>query len=242
MTDKAKNKGRGPSARAMRGTPAGRTLAVRVKTAKSRDLASTLWLERQLNDPYVAEARRLGYRSRAAFKLIQLDDKYHLLRPGMRIVDLGAAPGGWTQVAVERIGTLKAGAGKVVGIDILEWPPLPGATALVGDFLAGDTPERLRTALGGPADIVLSDMAAPATGHPATDHLRIVHLCEVALDFALGILAPGGSFVAKVFKGGSERALLDLLKQRFSNVRHAKPAASRAESAETYVVAMGFKG
>ena len=223
-------------------TPSGRGLHQRVKTAAKRSVSSTRWLERQLNDPYVAEAKRLGYRSRAAFKLLQLDDRFHFLKQGARLVDLGAAPGGWTQVAVERIGTLRQGRGKVVGIDILEWAPVPGAVNLVGDFLAEDAPDRLREALGGPADIVLSDMAAPATGHPPTDHLRIIHLCEVALDFALSVLAPGGTFVAKVFKGGTERELLDLLKKSFASVRHAKPAASRAESAETYVVAMGFKG
>ena len=203
-------------------------------------MSSTRWLQRQLNDPYVAEAKRLGYRSRAAFKLLQLDDRFHFLRPGARLIDLGAAPGGWTQVAVNRIGTL-TGGGKVVGIDILDWPPVAGAVTLVGDFLAEDAPARLRDALGGPADVVLSDMAAPATGHPPTDHLRIIHLCDVALDFALSVLAPGGCFIAKVFKGGSERQLLDLLKQRFSAVRHAKPAASRPESSETYVVATGFR-
>jgi 23S rRNA (uridine2552-2'-O)-methyltransferase len=222
-------------------TPTGRGLHQRVKTAAKRTLSSTRWLERQLNDPYVAEAKRQGYRSRAAFKLLQLDDRFHFLKPGVRLVDLGAAPGGWTQVAVDRIGCIRGGRGKVVGIDILEWAPVPGSTNLVGDFLADDTPDRLRTALGGPADVVLSDMAAPTTGHPATDHLRIIQLCEVALDFALTVLAPGGSFVAKVFKGGTERALLDLLKRRFALVRHAKPAASRAESAETYVVASGFR-
>jgi 23S rRNA (uridine2552-2'-O)-methyltransferase len=219
-----------------------RGLHVRVKTAAKRSVSSTRWLQRQLNDPYVAEAKRLGYRSRAAFKLLQLDDRFHFLKPGARVVDLGAAPGGWTQVAVERIGILKQGKGKVVGLDILDWAPVPGSTNLVGDFLAEDAPARLREALGGPADLVLSDMAAPTTGHPATDHLRIIHMCEVALDFALTVLAPGGTFVAKVFKGGTERELLDLLKKSFESVRHAKPAASRAESAETYVVAMGFRG
>ena len=223
-------------------TPGGRGLHTRVKTAAKRTVSSTRWLQRQLNDPYVAEAKRLGYRSRAAFKLLQLDDRFKFLKPGVRLVDLGAAPGGWTQVAVERIGILKHGQGKVVGLDILDWAPVPGSTNLVGDFLADDAPARLREALGGPADIVLSDMAAPTTGHPATDHLRIIHMCEVALDFALTVLAPDGAFIAKVFKGGTERELLDLLKRSFTSVRHAKPAASRAESAETYVVAMGFRG
>ena len=219
-----------------------RGLHTRVKTAAKRTVSSTRWLQRQLNDPYVAEARRLGYRSRAAFKLLQLDDKFHVLKPGTRLVDLGAAPGGWTQVAVERIGVLKNGRGKVVGIDILDWAPVAGSTNLVGDFLADDAPDRLREALGGQADVVLSDMAAPTTGHPPTDHMRIIHMCEVALDFALTVLAPGGTFIAKVFKGGTERELLDLLRRSFDTVKHAKPAASRQESAETYVVAMGFKG
>jgi 23S rRNA (uridine2552-2'-O)-methyltransferase len=219
-----------------------RGLHTRVKTAAKRTVSSTRWLQRQLNDPYVAEAKRLGYRSRAAFKLLQLDDKFQILKPGTRLVDLGAAPGGWTQVAVERIGILKHGRGKVVGIDILDWSPVAGATNLVGDFLADDAPDRLRDALGGPADVVLSDMAAPTTGHPPTDHMRIIHMCEVALDFAITVLAPGGTFIAKVFKGGTERELLDLLKRSFETVKHAKPAASRAESAETYVVATGFRG
>ncbi len=216
-------------------------LTERVRTARQRTASSTRWLQRQLNDPYVAEARRQGYRSRAAFKLMQLDDRFHILRPGSRVVDLGAAPGGWTQVAVQRVKALDPRGGRVVGIDILPWEAVPGAQALTHDFLDEAAPQLLKDALGGPADVVLSDMAAPTTGHPATDHLRIVHLCEVALDFALQVLAPGGSFVAKVFKGGTERQLLDLLKKRFASVRHAKPPASRAESAETYVVAMGFR-
>jgi 23S rRNA (uridine2552-2'-O)-methyltransferase len=219
-----------------------RGLHTRVKTAKGRKLSSTLWLQRQLNDPYVAEAKRQGFRSRAAFKLQQLDDKFHFLKPGQRVVDLGAAPGGWTQVAVDRVRALHKGGGAVVGIDILEWDPVPGAACLVGDFLADDAPDRLKQALGGPADVVLSDMAAPTTGHPATDHLRIVAMVEVAIDFALEVLAPGGVFVAKVFQGGTEKTLLDQLKRSFATVRHAKPAASRQQSAETYVVAMGFKG
>ncbi len=214
----------------------------RVRTARQRTASSTRWLQRQLNDPYVAEAKRRGFRSRAAFKLMQLDDRFHILRPGSRVVDLGAAPGGWTQVAVDRVKALDPRGGKVVGIDILEWEPVPGAVALTRDFLDETAPQMLKDALGGPADVVLSDMAAPTTGHPATDHLRIIHLCEVALDFALQVLAPGGAFVAKVFKGGTERELLDLLKKRFATVRHAKPPASRAESAETYVVAIGFRG
>ncbi len=213
-----------------------------VKTAKKRKPSSTRWLQRQLNDPYVHEARKQGFRSRAAFKLKELDDRFHLLRPGLKVVDLGAAPGGWTQVAVERVRPGGPQGGAVVGIDILEWDPVPGAVTLVGDFLADDSPERLKQALGGPADLVLSDMAAPTTGHASTDHLRIVAMVEVALDFAMDVLAPGGGFVAKVFQGGTEKTLLDTLKRAFATVRHAKPPASRAESAETYVVATGFRG
>ncbi|MBY0429961.1 MAG: RlmE family RNA methyltransferase [Rhodospirillales bacterium] len=219
-----------------------RMLQQRVKTARGRTLSSTLWLERQLNDPYVIEAKRQGLRSRAAFKLTQLDDRFHLLKPGKRVVDLGAAPGGWTQVAVERVKALHPKGGKVVGIDILEWDPVPGATTLTKDFLEDDAPDLLKQALDGPADVVLSDMAAPATGHPPTDHLRIIAMVEVALDFALDVLAPGGTFVAKVFQGGTERNLLEALKRHFATVRHAKPPASRSDSAEAYVVAMGFKG
>ena len=231
MTKGSKGKGSGS-----------RMLFEKVKTAKKRKPSSTRWLQRQLNDPYVHEARKQGYRSRAAFKLRELDDRFHLLKAGLRGVDLGAAPGGWTQVAVERVKPGTGSGGAVVGIDILDWDPVPGATALVGDFLAGDSPERLKQALGGPADLVLSDMAAPATGHASTDHLRIVAMVEVALDFAMDVLAPGGAFVAKVFQGGTERTLLETLKRAFASVRHAKPPASRAESAETYVVATGFRG
>jgi 23S rRNA (uridine2552-2'-O)-methyltransferase len=219
-----------------------RQLTVRVRTAAKRKLSSTLWLQRQLNDPYVHEAKRLGYRSRAAFKLIQLDDRFQILKPGQRVVDLGAAPGGWTQVAVTRVRAGTKGGGAVVGMDILEWDPVPGAITLQGDFLADDAPDRLKDALGGPADVVLSDMAAPTTGHPSTDHIRIVALVEVAIHFALEVLAPGGTFVAKVFQGGTERTLLDMLKKSFATVRHAKPAASRQGSSETYVVATGFRG
>ncbi len=221
--------------------PQGRQLGVRVKTASKRSLSSTLWLERQLNDPYVAEARRRGYRSRAAFKLLQLDEKFRLLGPGKRVVDLGAAPGGWTQVAVERVQP-ETTAGHIVAMDILEMDPIPGAVVLLGDFLAEDAPDRLLEALDGPADVVLSDMAAPTTGHPRTDHLRIMALAETAYDFASRVLSPGGAFVAKVFQGGAERELLDRLKRDFAQVRHAKPPASRADSSETYVVATGFRG
>jgi 23S rRNA (uridine2552-2'-O)-methyltransferase len=223
------------------GGSGGRQLTVRVRKARRRKPSSTEWLTRQLNDPYVAEAHRLGYRSRAAFKLIQLDDRFHLLKPGMRVVDLGCAPGGWTQIAAYRVGAAK-GRGALVGIDLLPAEPVPGATLFAGDFRDPAAAERVREALGGPADLVLSDMAAPATGHAATDHLRIVALAEEALGFAETVLRPGGAFVAKVFQGGAEGALLAALKHGFATVRHAKPAASRAESAETYVVATGFRG
>jgi 23S rRNA (uridine2552-2'-O)-methyltransferase len=216
----------------------GRPLAVRVKSARRRKPSSTEWLNRQLNDPYVAEAHRLGYRSRAAFKLLQLDERFRLLKPGMRVVDLGCAPGGWTQIAARRVEP----QGRVVGIDLSPTEPIQGAILLTGDFRDPDMAGHSRDALGGPADLVLSDMAAPATGHAATDHLRIVALAEDAFGFAETILKPGGSFVAKVFQGGAEGELLAALKRTFAEVRHAKPAASRAESAETYVVAKGFRG
>jgi 23S rRNA (uridine2552-2'-O)-methyltransferase len=219
----------------------GRAPKVRVKTAGRRSHSSTLWLERQLNDPYVGEAKRRGYRSRAAFKLEQLDDRFRLLKPGARVVDLGAAPGGWTQVAVERV-KAGAGRGRVVGIDLLPTEPVPGATLLTADFLAEEAPALLKEALQGPADLVLSDMAEPTTGHAQTDHLRVMALAEAAYAFAREVLAPGGSFVAKMFQGGSERQLLDALKRDFTAVRHAKPPASRSESAEIYVVAQGFRG
>jgi 23S rRNA (uridine2552-2'-O)-methyltransferase len=213
----------------------GRQLTVRVRRTRRRKPSSTDWLTRQLNDPYVAEARRQGYRSRAAFKLQQLDTRFHLLARGARVVDLGCAPGGWSQVAAE------AGA-TVVGVDLSETDSLPGATLLQGDFRDAETVAQIRAALGGTADLVLSDMAAPATGHAATDHLRIVGLAEDAFALAETLLRPGGAFVAKVFQGGAEGDLLAALKKSFAEVRHAKPAASRAESAETYVVAKGFRG
>jgi len=216
-------------------------LHVRVKSAKGRKLSSTRWLQRQLNDPYVAEARAKGYRSRAAFKLVELDDKEKLLKPGGRVVDLGAAPGGWTQVAVERVGTLK-GRGCVVGIDINPMEPVPGAETIELDFLADEAPDRLIALLGGEADAVISDMAAPATGHRQTDHLKIMGLCEAAADFALQVLAPGGHFCAKVLRGGTEQELLAELKRSFREVRHVKPKSSRADSAEIYVVAKHFRG
>lgn len=211
---------------------------VRLRLGKGRKVSSRRWLERQLNDPYVAEARRQGYRSRAAFKLLELDEKYRLLKKGARVVDLGAAPGGWTMVALEKVGR----TGKVVGIDITPIDPISGAVILEGDMHDADTPERLIRALGGPADVVLSDMAASASGHTATDHLRIIGLAEAALDFAEDVLAPGGAFVAKVLQGGTEHGLLSRLKRAFRQVAHAKPPASRKESAEMYVVAIGYRG
>lgn len=215
----------------------GRNLTCRVKTAKGRRSSSTRWLQRQLNDPYVAEARLRGYPSRAAFKLSELDDRFHFLARDARVVDLGAAPGGWTAVALERVGP----AGRVVALDILEMPAPPaGAVVLCHDFLDQEAPRLLKEALGGSANVVLSDMAAPTTGHPATDHLRIMALLEVALEFAYEVLQPGGAFVAKVFKGGTEDRILHEMKRRFATVRHAKPPASRPESPETYVVATGF--
>jgi 23S rRNA (uridine2552-2'-O)-methyltransferase len=218
-----------------------RSLRVRVKTAKKRTPASQRWLERQLNDPYVARAKREGWRSRAAFKLIEIDDKHRVLKPGQRVVDLGSAPGGWSQVAANRVGSA-AGRGKVVGIDLLEVAPLPGVETITMDFLDAKAPVRLTDMLGGGADVVLSDMAANATGHKKTDHLKIMGLAEAALDFAREVLAPGGAFLAKVLQGGTEHTLLADLKRDFATVRHLKPAASRADSAELYVLATGFRG
>jgi len=217
-----------------------RSKSVRVQTARRRTISSTRWLERQLNDPYVAEARRRGLRSRAAFKLLEIDDKLHLLRPGQVLVDLGAAPGGWTQVAVERVGSL-AGRGKVIALDLQPIDPIAGAIILEGDFLDPDVEAAVRRAAGGGVDGVLSDMSPSAVGHAATDHLRIVALVEVAADFAEQVLAPGGFFVAKVFQGGAETDLLARLKRSFAKVRHVKPPSSRKESAETYLVATGFR-
>lgn len=215
-----------------------RMMATRVKNKAGRSVSSTRWLNRQLNDPFVAAAQKAGYRSRAAFKLLQLDERFKLLRAGMRVLDLGAAPGGWSQVAGQKLGA----KGQVVALDILDMEPLPGVTFLQADFMADDSPAKLIVALRGKADIVLSDMAAPTTGHAGTDHLRIMALADAAYDFAAQVLAPGGAFVCKLFQGGAEKALLDLLKQDFTTVRHAKPPASRQESAETYVVAQGFRG
>lgn len=213
-------------------------LAVRVKTSKYRDKSSNRWLERQLNDPYVAESKRLGYRSRAAFKLIQLDEKYKFLGKGKTIVDLGCAPGGWTQVAVLR----NRGTGQVVGIDILETQPIEGATMLCQDFTQEGAADRLKALLNGKADIVMSDMAANTTGHQQTDHLRTIGLVEAAYEFAKEVLAPNGIFIAKVFQGGAEGDLLKDAKINFAKVSHFKPDASRQQSPETYLVAQGFRG
>jgi 23S rRNA (uridine2552-2'-O)-methyltransferase len=219
----------------------GRGKTTRVKTARGRTVSQTRWLQRQLNDPFVEAAKREGYRSRAAYKLSGLDDQVKFLKPGQRVIDLGAAPGGWTQVAVERVKP-KKGGGQVVGIDLTPVDPIAGATVLEGDFMADDAPERLKALMDGPVDVVLSDMAAPATGHPQTDHLRIMALAEAAQDFAEQVLAPGGTFVAKVLRGGTERTLLERLKRGFEKVRHIKPPASRSDSAEIFVVATGFRG
>jgi 23S rRNA (uridine2552-2'-O)-methyltransferase len=223
-----------------------RGLKVRLKTARGRSHSSQLWLERQLNDPYVQQARREGWRSRAAFKLIEIDDGHRLLKPGLRVVDLGAAPGGWSQVAARRVNADLAIAGqprgRVVAVDLLPMAAIPGVEALELDFLAEGAEAELRRRLGGPADLVLSDMAPPAIGHRQTDHLRIVALCEAAAAFATEVLAPGGSFVAKVWAGGAEAGLLAGLKRDFRKVRHVKPPSSRADSAEKFVVATGFRG
>lgn len=208
-----------------------------LKTAQGRSNASQRWLSRQINDPYVKRAQAEGFRSRAAFKLIELDEKFHLLRPGLRVVDLGAAPGGWTQVALRKLGD----HGRVVALDLLPMDPVPGARILEGDFQDDAVLADVLAALDGGADLVLSDMAPNTTGHGATDHLRIMLLAELALDFALRVLEPGGAFATKVFQGGSEKAMLDRLRQHFSQVRHAKPPASRKESSELYVVATGFR-
>ncbi len=221
-----------------RGSDRGRgELRVKLKTAKGRKASSQRWLERQLNDPYVRDAKIKGYRSRAAFKLIELDKKFHFLRKGARVLDLGAAPGGWSQIAVARVGD----TGKVVAMDILDMEPLAGAEVFKADMLAEETPALLVAALGGPADLVLSDMAAPTTGHRPTDHLRTMSLLEAALDMADAVLKPGGTFVGKVFQGGATGELLARIKRSFADVKHVKPPASRAESVELYLVATGFR-
>ena len=222
--------------------PSGRTgLKVKVKTARRRSAASTRWLERQLHDPYVAAARRAGYRSRAAFKLLEIDDKHKLLKAGQRVVDLGSTPGGWSQIAAERAQSIN-GRGTVVAIDILDMDPLPGVDFRVMDFMADEAPDALKEMLGGPADLVVSDMAANTVGHRQTDHLRTMALVEAAAHFAVDVLKPGGAFLAKTFQGGTEREVLDHLKRHFTVVKHVKPPASRAESVEMYVLATGFKG
>ncbi|MBP5855746.1 RlmE family RNA methyltransferase [Marivibrio halodurans] len=218
--------------------------AVRVKTARGRKSSSTRWLQRQLNDPYVLEAKRLGYRGRAAFKLKEIDEKYDVLPRAGTVVDLGCAPGGWVQIARERLGKEPDGRerGRVVGIDLLACDPVPGAVLIEGDFTDDDAPAWLRAELDGPVDVVLSDMAANTTGHAPTDHLRTQALAELAYAFAEEVLKPGGNFVSKVFAGGTEKGLLDQLKRDFEKVAHFKPPASRKESPEMYVVAIGFRG
>ena len=229
---KKNSSGRGSGAREMN---------VRLKTARKRTHSSQLWLERQLNDPYVARAKREGYRSRAIYKLLEIDEKAKILKPGQRIIDLGAAPGGWSQLAADRTGSVD-GKGRVVAIDLLHIDPIPGVDFVQMDFMDDAAPDLLKTMLGGPADLVLSDMAANTVGHRQTDHLRIVALVEAAAHFAVEILSPGGAFLGKVFQGGTEGEILTLLKQNFAVVKHVKPAASRAGSSEVYVLATGFKG
>ena len=232
-----------PPGNSGRGT---RALHVKVKTARGRKLSSTRWLERQLNDPYVARARAEGYRGRAAFKILELDDRFHFLKPGARVVDLGCAPGGWCQVAVERVNALGERPGKavgrVLGVDLKEVEPIAGAELHVLDFMADDADRQVKDWLGGRADVVMSDMAAASSGHKQTDHLRIVALCEAAAELAFDVLEPGGTFVAKVLAGGAEGGLQTLLKQRFDSVANVKPPASRSDSSEKFVVATGFRG
>jgi 23S rRNA (uridine2552-2'-O)-methyltransferase len=235
MTDTKNTSGRGQ-----------RELRVRVKTAKGRKLSSTLWLERQLNDPYVIRAKKEGYRGRAAYKILELDDKYGFLKPGARVVDLGCAPGGWCQVAVARVNALgenaKKPVGTVLGIDLQEVEAIAGADLHVLDFLADEADALVKGWLGGKADVVMSDMAAAASGHKGTDHLRIIALVEAALAFAFDVLDEGGTFVAKVLAGGAENEMQTLLKRNFRKVANVKPPASRADSSEKFVVAMGFRG
>lgn len=225
----------GKSSERTSGRSGGRDAGKRVKTAKGRTVSSQRWLERQLNDPYVREAQRVGYRSRAAFKLKEIDEKLNLIRRGMTVVDLGAAPGGWCQIAMEK------GAAHVIALDLLPMEPVPGVTFLQMDFMDDDAPEALVAAIGGGADVVLTDMAPNTTGHRGTDHLRIMALAEAAYEFAAQVLKPGGAFIAKVFQGGTENELLQRLKKDFSTVRHVKPPASRKDSAEQFVVATGFR-
>ena len=213
-------------------------MMARLKPDKRRKLSSRTWLERQIKDPYVARAKREGFRSRAAFKLAEIDDKYRLLKPGTRVVDLGAAPGGWSEIAARRVGA----NGRVVALDILEMKPIAGVEFLKLDFLDETAPPQLKAMLGGSADLVLSDMAANTTGHRQTDHLRIMGLAEAASQFAREVLAPGGAFLCKVLQGGAETVLLAALKREFSDVKHVKPPASRTDSAELYLLARGFRG
>lgn len=223
-----------------------RDLTVKVKTARGRKLSSKLWLERQLNDPYVKRAQVEGYRGRAAFKILELDEKYRFLVPGARVVDLGCAPGGWCQVSVPRINALGEKSGKkvgtILGVDLQDVEPIPGAEIHVLDFMEDDADEKVKTWLGGKADVVMSDMAASSSGHKQTDHLRIMALCETAAYFAFDVLEEGGTFVAKVLAGGAEGDLQKLLKQKFKNVAHMKPPSSRADSSEKFVIATGFRG
>ncbi len=223
-----------------------RALKVRVKTAKGRKLSSTRWLQRQLNDPYVQRAKKDGYRGRAAYKILEIDDRFRFLVPGARVVDLGCAPGGWCQVAAHRINALGAKSGKargtVLGVDLQEVEPIAGVDFMQLDFLDEDADEAVKARLGGQADVVLSDMAAAASGHRQTDHIKIIALAETAAHFAFDVLTPGGVFVAKVLQGGTEGTLLALLKRRFTKVQHIKPPASRKDSAEMFVVATGFRG
>jgi 23S rRNA (uridine2552-2'-O)-methyltransferase len=223
-----------------------RDLRVRVKSAKGRKISSTRWLERQLNDPYVARAKAEGYRGRAAYKIIELDDRFGFLKPGARVVDLGAAPGGWTQVAVARVNALGGKRGKprgrVIAIDLQEIAAIPGAELHVLDFLGDEAEDAVRALLGGQADVVMSDMAPSASGHQQTDHLRIMALCEAAAEFAVSVLAPGGVFIAKVLAGGAEASLVARLNRLFDRVAHVKPPASRSDSSEKYLVATGFRG
>ncbi len=223
-----------------------RDLKVKVKTARGRKLSSTRWLERQLNDPYVKRATVEGYRGRAAYKILELDDKFRFLVPGARVVDLGCAPGGWLQVAVKRVNALGEKSGKrigtVLGVDLQEVEPVAGATAHVLDFMEDDADQKVKDWLGGKADVVMSDMAAASSGHKQTDHLRIMALCETAAYFAFDVLEEGGTFVAKVLAGGAEGDLQKLLKQKFTKVANVKPPASRSDSSEKFVVATGFRG
>lgn len=220
-----------------------RNVHTRVKTSQGRSKSSVKWLARQLNDPYVKKAKQEGYRSRAAYKLQEMDDKLQILKPGVHVVDLGAAPGGWLQIAAERTKVLEGSKSIIVGIDLLDIKPVEGTQFIQGDFTDEDAPEKLQEMMGGKkADVVLSDMAPNASGHAPTDHLRIMMLCEIAFDFALEVLKPGGTYLAKTLQGGTEKQLLDRMKASFQTVKHLKPKASRQDSAEMYVVALGFKG